>query len=189
MNKLLKGAMAGAAGVALLLGGAGTFAMWNDSTPVAGGTIVAGNLDVADSGTAGSWSVNGGAARPNLTGFTAVPGDTLVYTKTISVTASGDNLSATLSLSPASITASSNTTADTALAAYLTKTAVLTATGTGISTGSAPYTITAGTAGVSQDVTVTVTITFPKSTTVGWENDTMLGSVSLNDLTVVLKQV
>ena len=29
MNKLVKGSIAGAAGIALLLGGAGTFALWN----------------------------------------------------------------------------------------------------------------------------------------------------------------
>ena len=59
MNKLLKGAIAGAAGVALLLGGAGTFALWNSSATVTGGNIDAGNLHVADSGTAGTWPANG----------------------------------------------------------------------------------------------------------------------------------
>lgn len=188
MNKLLKGAIAGAAGVALLLGGAGTFALWNSSATVAGGTIVAGNLVVADSGTAGSWSVNGGTARASMTGFKVVPGDVLTYTKTMNVTATGDNLVATLALTPASITATSAAPADVALATYLTKSAVLAATGTGITGTSPSFTVTAGSAGVTQPVTVTVTIAFPKSTTAGFENNTKLGSVNLNDLAVSLTQ-
>ena len=44
MNKLVKGAVAGAAGIALLLGGAGTFALWNASTNVSTGSISTGTL-------------------------------------------------------------------------------------------------------------------------------------------------
>lgn len=186
MNKLLKGAIAGAAGVALLLGGAGTFALWNSSTAVSGGTIVAGNLLVADSGTVGTWAANGTAMT--LSSFKAVPGDVLTYTKTIAVTATGNNLVATLGLGAASITASTASAADTALAAYLTKSAVLSATGTGITASGANYTITAGSTGVSQNVTVTATITFPKNAAAGFENNTKLGSVSLDNLAVTLTQ-
>lgn len=188
MNKLIKGSIAGAAGIALLLGGAGTFASWNSSAAVAGGTIVAGNLSVAASATAASWSINGGAARANLTGYKAVPGDVIVYTKPMSIVATGDNLVATLGLSPASIVASSAATADVALAKYLTKTATLNASGTGIAASGSNYTVTAGTAGVSQDVSVSVTITFPKDAVAGFENDTKAGSVSLDSLAVTLTQ-
>ncbi|MDJ0350922.1 alternate-type signal peptide domain-containing protein [Cryobacterium sp. PH29-G1] len=189
MNKLLVSAIAGAAGLTLLLGGAGTFALWNTSATVAGGTIVAGNLLVGDSGTVGSWTVNGTAKT--LSGYKAVPGDILVYTKTMSITATGDNLVATLALTQASITGTTSGTADVALAGYLTKTAVLTATGPGISTGSAPYTVTAATAGVAQNVTVTVTITYPKNAAAGFtaEANTKLGSVSLDNLSVSLIQI
>lgn len=189
MNKLLKGAIAGTAGIALLLGGAGTFALWNSTANVAGGTIVAGTLDVANSAAAGSWTVNGGTARTSMTGYKIVPGDVLVYTKAMTITATGDNLVATLGIAPASITATSaSAPADVALATYLTKTAVLTAAGTGISTGGAPYTVTAGSAGVAQNVSVGVTITFPKSTTAGFENSTKLGSVNLDAIAVTLTQ-
>lgn len=189
MNKFLKGGIAGAVGIVLLLGGAGTFALWNSSASTDAGTIAAGNLSVVASGTAGSWTVNGGTPRATMTGYKVVPGDVLVYTKSMSIVASGDNLVATLSVDPASIApTSTSSTADAALAAYLTKTAVLTATGTGISTGSAPYTVTAGTAGVAQNVTVAVTVTFPKSTTPGFENNTKLGSVNLAALAVTLTQ-
>lgn len=186
MNTLLKGALAGVAGIALLLGGAGTFALWNSSATVTGGTIVAGQLLVSGSTTPGTWSVNGGADRTTLDGFKAVPGDSLVYTRIMNITATGDNLVATLSMAPASISVLTPSTANNALAAYLTKTAVLTAAGTDISTDG--VTVTAGTAGVSQTITAKVTVTFPKSTTPGFENDTMLGSVSLADMAVTLTQ-
>lgn len=187
MNKFLKGGIAGAVGIVLLLGGAGTFALWNSSASTEAGTIAAGNLSVVASG-AGSWTVNGGTSRASMTGYKVVPGDVLVYSRTMKITATGDNLVATLSVAPAAIAATSTAPADVALAAYLTKTATLAATGTGISTGSAPFTVTAGAAGVSQDISVAVTITFPKSTTAGFENDTKLGSVNLDALAVTLTQ-
>jgi alternate signal-mediated exported protein len=187
MNKLLKGAIAGAAGVALLLGGAGTFALWNSSATVTGGNIVAGNLLVSDPGPVGTWAANG-VNVPVLSAFKAVPGDVLTYTKTIAVAVTGNNLVATLGLGAASISPSTASGADSALAAYLTKTAVLTATGTGIVASGGNYTITSGTAGVSQNVTVTATITFPKSLTAGFENTSKLGSVSLDNLAVTLTQ-
>jgi alternate signal-mediated exported protein len=190
MNKILKGTIAGAAGITLLLGGASTFALWNSSASASGGTIVAGDLAVNAGSTAATWSINGGSPRADLTGFVAVPGDVITYTKVMSITAKGDDLRANLTVDPASIKpVSSKAPADVALATYLTSNAVLTATGTGISSGSAPYTITADAAGVTHDVTVSVTITFPKSTTPGFENDTQLGSVNLEALAVTLTQL
>ena len=190
MNKLLVSAIAGAAGLTLLLGGAGTFALWNSSATLSGGTITAGTLSVVDSGATGTWSVNGGTVKTTLVGYKAVPGDVLVYTKTMSIVATGDNLTAKLDLTAASISPSTASSADVALAAYLTKTAVLTATGTGISTGSAPFTVTSGAAGVTQNVSVGVTITFPKNAAAGFapEASTKLGSVSLDNLNLSLTQ-
>ncbi len=186
MNKLLKGAIAGAAGVALLLGGAGTFAYWNSSASIGGGTIVSGNLAVASNAAAGVWKSNGNVV--NLATHKIVPGDSLTYTKTMDITATGDNLVATLGLDAASVTPSTTAAADVALAAYVTKSAVLTASGTGISGTGPTYTVTAGAAGVTQTVTVTVTINFPKSTTAGFENNTKLGSINLTNLAVTLTQ-
>lgn len=108
MNKLLKGSIAGAAGIALLLGGAGTLAYWNDSTDLDNaGTITAGKLDIvpAAAGTpeAGKWTAeyNGSTPAPltgtALTNFKIVPGNKLVYTETLTVEAVGTNLSFTLS--------------------------------------------------------------------------------------------
>ena len=223
MNKLVKGAVATAAGVALLMGGAGTFAYWNDSVGVSGATITAGNLKVADSGTAGTWTVlkNGSlgtgaigtvgasaVAVSDISTFVASPGDTLTYTKTVRITASGNNLTAKLAISDASILPVTEQTpgANRALADYLTKTASITATGTGISTKASDgtYTITPSAGPITAStVTVTVVINFPKdsktftgvtsgankdSDAVTRENALKLGSVDLSGLTVTLSQ-
>lgn len=189
MNKLGKAAIASGIGVALLLGGAGTLATWNSSAPIDGGTIVAGNLLVADGG-AGVWTANGDATPIDLASYTVVPGDVLTYTKAMDITATGNNLVATLGLGAGSISGTTASAADQALAGYLTKTATIDATGPGIATTGGVTTVTAGTAGVNQTVTVTVTVTFPKSVTVGdaTEDATKTGSVNLSGLAVTLTQ-
>ena len=210
MNKLVKGAVATAAGVALLMGGAGTFAYWNDSVGITGATITAGNLKVAAPATApvtDGWKVQkNGTADPanilNIASFVASPGDKFILTKTINLTATGNNLEAKLALGAGSITAATTGTADTALAAYLSKTATISASGTGIApigtTGT--YLITPSTTGILKSpVTVTVTINYPKdpntvtnaglnSTAVVNEKASMLGSVSLSGLIVTVDQ-
>ena len=188
MNKLVKGAIAGAAGIALLAGGAGTFALWNSSSELDAGNIVAGNLLVEDSGTAGVWSVGGTAV--SLATYRVSPGDVLVYTKTEKVTVTGDALVATLNLAGGSIVGKTSGTADVALATELTKSAVLTASGTGIVGSNNVYTFTAGANPglVAKTVTVAVTITFPKSVTPNAENASKLGSVDFSGLNVVLTQ-
>lgn len=198
MNKLVKGAIAIAAGAALLTGGAGTFAYWNDSVGVPAGTITTGQLDVAD-GTpaAGAWTVQkdgtGTAVSvPDIAAFVASPGDKFTYTKNVTITATGNNLVATLSLAPGSITAPTSTTANNFLVGYLTKSAAVSITGTGIAAGSVAgtYAVTAGTAGVTaRAATVTVVIEFPKNAAAGFENNGMLGTVNFSGLAVNLNQV
>ncbi len=187
MKKIVKASIATTAGVILLLGGAGTFATWNSSASVAGGSIVAGNLVVEDSDTPGAWTANGTAIT--IGDYRVAPGDVLTYTKTMKVGAEGDSLSATLSLTDSSIAPADNTKpADVALASYLTDSAVLTASGSGI-TGTGPtFTVTPGAGVVNQNVTVTVTITFPYGDTAGGNNNAMNGAVTLDALTVSLTQ-
>jgi len=187
MKKIVKASIATTAGVILLLGGAGTFATWNSSASTEGASIVAGNLVVEESQTAGAWTANG--APISIDGYKVAPGDVLTYTKAMKVAAEGDSLTATLALSEASIApVDTADAADVALAGYLTESAVLTAAGTGI-TGTGPtFTVAPGAGAVSQDVTVTVTITFPAGDTVGGNNDAMNGAVTLDDLTVSLTQ-
>jgi alternate signal-mediated exported protein len=188
MKKIVKASIATTAGVILLLGGAGTFATWNASASDQGGaSIVAGNLVVEDSKAAGTWSVNGASIA--LNDYRIVPGDVLTYTKTMKIGAEGDGLTATLALTNGSIApADATKPADVALAGYLTKTAVLGASGAGITGSGATFTVTPGAGVVSQDVTVKVTITFPYGDTAGGNNSAMNGAVKLDALTVSLTQ-
>ena len=57
MNRLAKGTVWGAAGVALLLGGTGTFALWSDSLAAGteGNTVDAGHLYIDDDALTGTW--------------------------------------------------------------------------------------------------------------------------------------
>jgi alternate signal-mediated exported protein len=187
MKKIVKASIATTAGVILLLGGAGTFATWNSSDTAEGASIVAGNLVVEASDDAGTWTANGSPIT--ITDYTIAPGDELVYTKTMTVGAEGDSLSATLALTESSIApADPGNAADQALAGYLVDTAVLTASGTGISGTGPTFTVTPGAGVVDQDVTVTVTIQFPYGDVVGGNNDAMNGAVTLDALTVSLTQ-
>lgn len=181
MNKLVKGSIAAAAGIALLMGGAGTLAFWNDAETITGGTIVAGNLDIAPASPAvatDGWK-NGSTAISNISAFRIVPGDTLTYTKTFTVTAVGNNLTATAGLGALAITGSTASAADTALAGRLTKSAAFTVGGVSTTTVNA----SAGT----QTVVVTATITFPNGTT-AQDNPAKLGSVSLAAFDITLTQ-
>ena len=56
MRKSTKGTLAGLAAVALLLGGFGTHAAWNDQATIAGGNIQDGALRLAGSGC-GAWQL------------------------------------------------------------------------------------------------------------------------------------
>ncbi|GAA3740442.1 hypothetical protein GCM10022239_15160 [Leifsonia bigeumensis] len=179
MNKLTKAAIAGAAGIALLLGGAGSLAYWNDSTSLAGGTINAGQLQITADPDGGVWTDADGDPV-DLATFLAVPGDALTYTDTFTLMATGDNLSATLALAPTSITPASSDSEDVALAALLSSSAVFTVDSVTTST----VTANAGT----QTVDVAVTITWPDGTSTT-DNAAQLGSVVLANMSVVLTQV
>jgi len=87
MNKLVKGSVAAATGIVLLMGGAGSLALWNDSADLTGGTVNSGTLTIA-SNADGEWD--------DALDF-IVPGDTVTYTETFEVVAIGDNLDAELS--------------------------------------------------------------------------------------------
>ena len=54
MNKTTKGGIALGAGLLLLLGGGGTFALWNASSEADAGTVTSGELSL-DGGTDGDW--------------------------------------------------------------------------------------------------------------------------------------
>ena len=156
MNKILTGAVAGAAGVALLLGGAGTFALWNTTAVVNSGSIASGTLNLVAGAT--SWrdiSPDKTAATISAIGsFKIVPGDKLELTQVITVNATGNNLAATLSVDDASITG--------ALKSSLTP-IVVTATGTGVTAGTVANTFAVTPQATATTVTVKVIIELPST--------------------------
>ncbi|GAA3950871.1 alternate-type signal peptide domain-containing protein [Gordonia caeni] len=96
MNKKTKGALAAAAGAAILVGGAGTMAAWNDNASLGSGTVSAGTLNIDQVGT-GTWHWD----NPDGEVFTPgsdllVPGDSVVYVGKYKISAAGTNLKATL---------------------------------------------------------------------------------------------
>jgi len=204
MNKLLKGSIAGAAGIALLLGGAGTFALWNDTAAASGGTVQSGNLSVVLNGTSAWKDISPDAATttwsPVVVGTTPadrlVPGDTVTYTQKVDVTATGKNLKANLSFDPSTITikAPYNTVVAPALVPAVT--VVMTATkvaGTGNATitqavpGSSTYLIAAN-AGGKTTFEVVFTVKFDSSV-INKDAQGLDDAVSMTNPGVTLKQV
>ncbi|KQX05306.1 MULTISPECIES: alternate-type signal peptide domain-containing protein [unclassified Leifsonia] len=181
MNKIIKGSIAGAAGIALLLGGAGTFALWNDSTGVNAGTITAGTLTTA---TSGAWTDTTTATATSIANPQAVvfaPGTKVTYTGTVTVTATGTHLAGNVSFNSTSITAKTPVTpANTALAAALVPTLVVKKAGTTV-TGTTAF------AEGTTTLDVVLTITLPAGT--GVDNTAKLGAADLSAITFTALQV
>ncbi|MFK5583463.1 MULTISPECIES: alternate-type signal peptide domain-containing protein [unclassified Serinicoccus] len=92
-SSAVKALAAGALGLLLLGGGAGTFALWSDEETVDAGDITDGELALAVGG--GTWFL--GETEVDVATFRMVPGDTLTYEATVTPTIVGDTLRATLS--------------------------------------------------------------------------------------------
>lgn len=187
MNKLTKAGIATAAGIALLMGGAGTLAYWNDSANLTGGAITAGTLKITSVGT-GVWSSDKTGTVADIASYRIVPGEKLTYTTTVNISVVGNALTTVqASLGSAAITAATATgaqqTANNALAAALGSSAVLTVTGTGV-TGTGPYTIPSSTS----SLTVSATLSFPNGAA-GAENGAKTGQVNLSGFALTLSQL
>ncbi|MDR0847561.1 MAG: alternate-type signal peptide domain-containing protein [Propionibacteriaceae bacterium] len=125
-NKRRNAVIAAVAGAALLLGGS-TYALWSATANLDGGSITAGNLNIA-AGTPSAYDVSSdrtdtsaividGTTLGNLTGhgitqgtWKMVPGDTMALVLPYTLTLEGDNLVAALSIDPAAIAAITATT-------------------------------------------------------------------------------
>ena len=103
-NKMIKGSLAGATGVALLMGGFGTYALWSDSATMAPAQVTSGTLDVS-AGTA-SWTDQNGAWTPGT--HLMVPGDTVTRTQNFTFSGSGKNLEGAIVFTPGTETERSN---------------------------------------------------------------------------------
>lgn len=96
MHKLLKGSIAAAAGITLLAGGAGTFALWNQNAAISAQQLTSGFFTLTP-GTDGVWK--NGSTPITASSYKIVPGTTLTYTQTLTVVATGDDLVADLTWS------------------------------------------------------------------------------------------
>jgi alternate signal-mediated exported protein len=123
MRNVTKAVIAGAAGVALLAGGAGSLAFWTDTKSGSAVAIASGDLSLGTIADSTGWTIQQNAAGvpvPQTAAVAYVPGTTLVVpgdvlTKTVAVPVniSGLNNKATLVVSEA-------TTPSNALATQLT---------------------------------------------------------------------
>ena len=197
MNKLLKGSIAGAAGIALLLGGAGTFALWNQTATVANGSVTSGVLTIAP-GATGTWKdisadkVAGGVNIADISTFKIVPGDKLELTQTVTINATGNNLAAKLTYDPATIATANSNAATQLLNEALKNKLVVTfaATGTGVTAGTNEATIAPTTSATTVTVKMTIELPVATGTTPTTDAGTIAqnGSVGLAGLAFKLNQ-
>lgn len=173
MNKLTKGAIAGAAGIALLLGGAGSFALWNGTASASAGSIQSGSLSLT-AATDGVWTnITGStpATISNIGTFRIVPGDHLKFTQTLNIAGTGDDLAASLTS-----TLGSGTNAITGLNTGLTL-AKGTDAGGILTVGSPATTVTISKAGTAS-VVATIDVNFPSGSTGGQASTADLSTVA-----------
>ena len=94
MKKVTKATIAAAAAGVLLLGGAGTVALWSGTGDIDAGTVTTGHLTL-DATVAGEWTdTSADAVTPDFNSATdhLVPGDTVAYEQTVTISADGKNL-------------------------------------------------------------------------------------------------
>jgi alternate signal-mediated exported protein len=152
ISRLVKGIIAGGVGLALLIGG-GTFALWSSTATVGTGTINSGTLTVTATNV--TWTDNSGDTIDPST-FLIVPGDVLTLNADLAIDATGDNLTAQLTVTPPT------TSGD--LATNLTTDFSLGTLPNGITADAAPNTYDVVPSDVQRTVHAMVTVTFPDTT-------------------------
>jgi alternate signal-mediated exported protein len=95
MKKMTKGAIVTGLGVALLLGGGGTLAVWNHSVDTEPGAITAGDLNMKPGDV--RWTSNMSDGAIDISQYRPVPGETLTFEQDLNITLKGDELKATVS--------------------------------------------------------------------------------------------
>jgi alternate signal-mediated exported protein len=176
MNRNTKGALAAGAAVVVLLGGAGSFALWRDDATNSPGNLSTGQLKLTAEGTS-AWkdvSENGiiGGTSVNPASDYLVPRDTWEYTATYSALATGKNMKAQVTVNPGTAGA---------LPTGVTITPTATVDGNAATSGTA-VTITPGT---PKTVVVKVKVDFADVTGTTSQN----AAVNVSNMTVSLEQV
>ncbi|MFC4395148.1 MULTISPECIES: alternate-type signal peptide domain-containing protein [Micrococcaceae] len=173
-STLIKGTAAIAVGAALLLGGGGTLAAWNQDASANAGQIVAGDLGVT--AVPGVWTDASKQEIKDITKYRVVPGDKLTFTQTLSVKLRGDKMAAQIKLNDA--TTSTFSSANVAIAPLT----ITDSKGAVVSKD----TIIKPVADDTQTVTVSTTFNF-LSTTPGVEN--VNATYDLSKVSYTLQQV
>jgi alternate signal-mediated exported protein len=144
MRTAFKVAIAGAAGVALLTGGAGTLAFWTDTQTGSSVVISSGDLTLGSITDSTGWFIQQNAsgvspAEATPVAFTAgmlvVPGDVLTKTVAVPVSISGKNNKATLAVSAAATPPNALTSAAVVAVESVNGVAASTATLTPVNNG------------------------------------------------------
>jgi alternate signal-mediated exported protein len=173
MHKIVTGSIAGAAGIALLLGGAGSFALWNASASSAASAVSSGNLTLSANND-GVWTdiTNGRSATINPANVLMVPGNTYQFTQTLNIVATGQDLKANLTYAAQSITG------DSALIAATTKTLTVSSPDVAVQSTVDPNTFTVSPSAATSTVKVVFTIALPSSATTGQNGTVNVGALA-----------
>lgn len=183
MKKVTKATIAAAAAGALLLGGAGTVALWQGTDTVNSGNVQTGHLKL-DTTATGQWTdISGGSSAPiaDIAAFKIVPGDTVQFVQTVTIDAVGNNLKGALSVGAldAAIPAELADDVTANLAIDPENTSGLTKAGNVLSFG----------ASGTYQVPITITVAFEAGTTGSTAAVTMDKQVVLSALSLNLDQV
>lgn len=150
-----KAIVAIAAGTALLLGGASTYAYWSTSQSLNAGTVNSGDLNLTLG--AGTWTLDGVLTAPTTVADPSavhiVPGDVLTLTQVLNVTLVGDNLEAILTANLAAVIPPASAS---------NFTVALTTSGAGVAAGTNTYRLKP--ADVATPINAVLTITFNSTT-------------------------
>jgi alternate signal-mediated exported protein len=178
VKKVTKATIAAAAAGVLLLGGAGTVALWSGTGTIDAGEVSTGHLTL-NSTAPGTWTDGSSEMDPeadNTIGPTLpklVPGDVFVYSQTVNISAEGKNLKG--ELTAGGLTEGSILPGDVAVDVVVDGSAAgLTQVGNVISFDAAGDYL----------VPVTVTVTFDKAAT-----DTMNARLDLGSMALTLNQI
>ncbi|MGO2539999.1 MAG: alternate-type signal peptide domain-containing protein [Specibacter sp.] len=182
MKKVMKAAIAAGAAGALLLGGAGTMALWSADTDINAGTVSTGHLTL-DSSAAGAWAdASADAASTIFDPATdhLVPGDTVEFSQTVTIGADGKNLKGELTVGDLA------SAVPTELADDVTVTVAAAPTDPNLTVvGSTVSFAEPGT----YDVPVTITVAFAAGTAGSTADTTMDTPMDLTALSLTLNQV
>jgi alternate signal-mediated exported protein len=172
----VKGTVAVAAGIAVLLGGAGTFALWNQSGSIGTSGTQTGELEASfDAMTWKDVTPNGTAHGVDPTTFHMVPGDVLEGTTEVDYRVDGDNI----------VVEPEVAHADGGALTFLSDDALTVTTSLEDSGGTPVATLHDGDSGT---LTAKVTIAYDEDGANGTGDVNMVQDIDLQDVSLVLQQ-